>query len=118
MAYKIYFTTDIHGSERCFRKFVNSAKFYDAQVIILGGDMTGNAVVPVVKESDGSYHASIANNARHVQEAELPALLDEIRFNGFYPYVTTPSELARVEADPDGKARLFRDAIRESLVHW
>jgi Icc-related predicted phosphoesterase len=118
MAYKIFFTTDIHGSERCYRKFINASKFYGAQAIILGGDMTGKAVVPVVKESDGSHRASIANNDRHVTDNELPALLDEIRFNGFYPYVTTPGELAQVEADPDGKAGLFRNAIRESLIHW
>ena len=118
MPFKIFFTTDIHGSERCYRKFINAAKFYDAQVIILGGDMTGKAVVPVLKESDGTYQASIANNARHVTEGELEALLNEIRFNGFYPYVTTPGELAEIEADPQGKAKLFQTAIRESLLHW
>jgi len=27
----------VHGSERCFRKFLNAARFYDAQLLILGG---------------------------------------------------------------------------------
>lgn len=118
MAYRIFFTTDIHGSDRCFRKFINAAKFYNAQVIILGGDMTGKAVVPVLKEGDGTYRASIANNDRHVTEGELEALLEEIRFNGFYPYITSSGELSEIEANPTEKTRLFQTAIRESLIRW
>ena len=45
---RIYFATDIHGSEVCWRKFLNAAKFYNADTLILGGDVSGKAVVPVV----------------------------------------------------------------------
>ena len=44
---RICFVTDVHGSERCFRKFLNTAKFYDAQYLILGGDITGKTLVPI-----------------------------------------------------------------------
>ena len=45
---RIYFATDLHGSEVCFRKFLAAAKVYEADVIILGGDFAGKAIVPVL----------------------------------------------------------------------
>src|SRR5689334_14370412 len=52
---RILFATDIHGSERCFRKFLNSAPLYDVDYLILGGDITGKLLVPIVRNDDGSY---------------------------------------------------------------
>ena len=49
MKVRLFFATDVHGSEVCWRKFINSAKHYEANVLILGGDMTGKAIVPVVE---------------------------------------------------------------------
>ena len=45
---RIFFATDIHGSEVCWRKFLNSAAFYKADLVVLGGDVTGKAMVPIV----------------------------------------------------------------------
>ena len=42
---RLYFATDIHGSETCWRKFLNSGKHYEANVLVLGGDMMGKALV-------------------------------------------------------------------------
>ena len=44
---KIFFATDIHGSEVCWRKFLNAAAFYKADLVVLGGDVTGKAMVPI-----------------------------------------------------------------------
>ena len=45
---KIYFATDVHGSEICWKKFLAAGKFYDADTLILGGDMTGKAIIPII----------------------------------------------------------------------
>ena len=55
MSTKIFFATDLHGSEKCFLKFVNAAKFYEANTLIMGGDITGKIVIPIVKEPNGKY---------------------------------------------------------------
>ena len=55
---RIFFATDVHGSEVCWRKFLNSGKHYEADVIILGGDMTGKALVPIIDEGGGRWHAT------------------------------------------------------------
>jgi Icc-related predicted phosphoesterase len=118
MTFKLFFTTDIHGSDRCFRKFINAAKFYGAQVLVLGGDITGKAVVPILKGSGDVYKANFSMAPRQVSIDELPALLKEIQFNGFYPFITTPDELASIQAEPQGIANLFRRLIAESLKGW
>ena len=51
---RIFFTSDVHGSEVCFLKFLNAAKFYQADVLILGGDITGKMIVPIVHQPDGT----------------------------------------------------------------
>jgi len=54
---KIFFASDLHGSNVCFKKFVNSAKFYNVDVLVLGGDLTGKAVIPIAEQSNGSFPA-------------------------------------------------------------
>ena len=61
---RIFFATDIHGSDTCWRKFLNSGKHYDADAIVLGGDMTGKAVIPMVDAGDGRWYATLLEN-RH-----------------------------------------------------
>ena len=51
----IFFASDLHGSNVCFKKFVNAAKFYGANALIMGGDLTGKAVIPITEQKDGSY---------------------------------------------------------------
>lgn len=44
---KPYFATNVQGSEICWKKFISAAKFYEVEVLILGSDMTGKAIVPI-----------------------------------------------------------------------
>ena len=53
---RVFFVSDIHGSETCFRKLVNAGKFYGADLLIMGGDLAGKELVPVVEQA-GSWTA-------------------------------------------------------------
>src|SRR5258708_19681039 len=68
---KIFFATDLHGSEMCWRKFLNAGKFYDADILICGGDMTGKAIVPIVQEN-GHYPVTLAGETHSVGAAQAP----------------------------------------------
>ena len=59
---RLFFATDIHGSETCWRKFLNSGQHYEADVIVLGGDMTGKALVPVIHDGGERWHATLLEN--------------------------------------------------------
>ena len=76
VAIRLFFTTDIHGSERCFLKFVNAAAFYEADVIVMGGDMTGKAIVPLVYQGAGQYSCTFVGRTYHVQDGDDSADLE------------------------------------------
>src|SRR5215208_5042100 len=54
----LFFATDLHASERTYRKFINAGKFYDANVLVMGGDITGKLLIPIIKEKNGCYRAT------------------------------------------------------------
>jgi uncharacterized protein len=115
----IFFATDIHGSERCFMKFINAAKFYQANVLILGGDITGKALVPIVRKSGGSYSASFLSQTATLQtEKELEDFEKQVRHAGAYPYRTTPEGMTALEGDRSLVDRLFTRLMVESVERW
>lgn len=117
--FTIYFATDIHGSERCFRKFLNAGKTYGADAVILGGDVTGKALVPVVEQADGRWAARVFGRWEIASDAAgLDEIEGRIRALGFYPYRTSPEEHARMAADEDYQARVFDRVTRASVERW
>ena len=56
---KLYFATDVHGSEICWKKFISAAKFYEVDTLILGGDMTGKAIIPIIAQGDDKYKVTL-----------------------------------------------------------
>ncbi len=115
---RIFFATDIHGSERCFRKFINAAQFYGVNILILGGDITGKVVVPIIQEAAGIYRATVHHQVQKVSESDLPQLFKEIRSNGFYYYVTTPDEVEFLNDHPEAREEMFHRVIKDSLKTW
>ena len=76
---RIYFCSDIHASRKCWKKFLNSWKFYEADHIVVGGDITGKFVVPIIERAGGSYSATFlgierdvdaGRGARHARHAD------------------------------------------------
>lgn len=118
-ALKIFYAADIHGSETCFRKFLKAADFYDVDVLVLGGDLTGKALVPVVRGAGGTWEARfLGRTAKARDDGELDALEAQIRFNGFYPYRCDPDEVGALEADPTRRAARFDQVMREDIFRW
>ena len=116
---RVYFVTDVHGSEKCFRKFVNAAKFYEAQVLVLGGDITGKMVIPIIDQDDGSYHCRFLGNELVLKsKEELDGTITNIRDAGFYPHMSNPQEVAELTADKPKIDALFEKLMVESIDRW
>jgi len=116
---RIFFTSDVHGSEVCFMKFLNAAKFYQAQILILGGDVTGKMIVPIVQQSDGTYSAEfLGNNQTLKTKEEREALEKNIRNSGFYPYLTDPAEMEKLTADKKEQDALFSRVMAAGVKRW
>jgi Icc-related predicted phosphoesterase len=116
---RLFFATDIHGSETCWRKFLNSGRHYEADVIVLGGDMTGKALVPVVHDGGGRWHATLLENRQEFEgEEEVAAFEDAVIRRGYYPFRTEPDELRELAADEPRWHQLFHDEMLKTVERW
>jgi len=118
LSMRVYYATDIHGSEVCWRKFLNAGRFYNADVVILGGDITGKAVVPVVAAAGGGYLVRQFSGDRVLDADEVAASEARIRDMGFYPYRTTEDELEAVWDNPEAVNEIFLSLMRSTLARW
>ena len=89
---KVFYASDIHGSERLFVKFLNAAKVYKVSILIMGGDLAGKAVIPIVRVAGGYRCRFMGRDHELSTEAELKELRSQINYNGFYPYIADDDE--------------------------
>lgn len=115
---RIYFCTDLHGSEVCFRKFLNAAEAYGASTVIMGGDCTGKMVVPFVDEAGGSRCAWEAGPDGLLAGEELERAVKEIRNVGLYPVRLSPERYQELSESPEEMDELVRQLIGERLTEW
>jgi Icc-related predicted phosphoesterase len=115
---RIFFTTDIHGSDRCFRKFLAAKETYEADVLLLGGDVVGKAITPIEHLTDGRYRYTLFGEEHAIPAGELSRAKAEINFNGFYPAVLTAEELERLSDDAEARTELFRSLIVAQMHSW
>lgn len=114
----LYFATDLHGSEICFRKFVNAASFYGADLLVLGGDLTGKLVVPLVQQPDGRYRAWVHGKERLLDEAGAERVERQARVSGSYTKRMRPEEHEHLRAHPEAVEELFAELMRATLRRW
>jgi Icc-related predicted phosphoesterase len=114
---RIFFATDLHGSEMCWRKFLNAAKFYDADVLICGGDMTGKAIVPIVEE-DGRFTVTIGGQTQTVDPDQVGDVEGQIRRKGYYPLRMNVERLHELDQHPEKRAETFQQVMLDGVQHW
>lgn len=116
---RIFFAVDIHGSEPTFRKFVNAARFYQADALVFGGDLMGKAVVPMVRQAGGSHRAFFLGEVHDLEDPEsTTAFKTSVERTGFYWIVVDPDEYASYSADSAAVDGLFVRLARERLAAW
>lgn len=113
----IFFATDIHGSDVCFKKFINAGKFYGASQLIVGGDITGKSLVPIQERSDGWFARFGDRDYSCSTEGELAELIQAIRDVGQYPYVAAVDEIDAL-ANEEFRAKAFTRAVVEGMQRW
>ena len=117
-ATRIYYASDVHGSNRCFRKFLNAAKFYQANVLVMGGDILGKAIVFLEEEGSGTYVTEEhGHQVKLTSEAEVEAFEQRASDRGLYPYRCHTGE-PQVLRDTGEIELLFIRLMKERLVQW
>ena len=115
----LFFATDIHGSDICWSKFLNAGKFYGADVLILGGDMTGKAVVPFIHQGGKNYQVTLLEQEFYItSDEELQDMIKRVRSRGYYPYLTNPDEIRELDQKPERVSQIFRDEVLKVVQQW
>lgn len=116
---RIFFTSDVHGSERCFLKFLNAARVYDAQVLVIGGDLTGKMMVPLIARGDGTYEADVFGDRKVAHTEDEAVELERIvRMNGMYPQRMARDAYERLAANEGERVATFRQVMLDSFDRW
>ena len=116
-AVKVFFCTDVHGSDRCFRKFLNAGTFFDVDHLILGGDMTGKLLVPITRRTSGYSCRFGEHTYANIGVSEATELRHAIRAQGQYPFVGTEDEVGAL-VDPSTRDRVFRRLVYDAVADW
>jgi Icc-related predicted phosphoesterase len=116
---RIFYASDVHGSDRCFRKFLGAARFYGVDALVLGGDITGKAIVPLVESPPGEVRATFLGTDHVLSgEEEIAALEQRIADTGYYSHRCSPDEADTLRADPAALHDLFVGKIVERVEQW
>jgi uncharacterized protein len=118
-AIKIFFVTDIHGSNHCYRKYLNALKVYNVDVGILLGDLTGKVLVPLVEKAGGGWETTLMGIHRDINtQDELAQLKKTIELLGYYWVHQTPEEFRTYKEDPQKVDTLFKQLMLSRLQEW
>jgi Icc-related predicted phosphoesterase len=120
--FRLYICSDIHASERAWRKFVNAMKLnvYKADAALIAGDLTGKALIAVVGSGSGEvWTADVLGQHRVARtEAELADLERSIADLGYYAVRVSEEQRAAMEADPQLVRKAFDEHITRRVREW
>jgi Icc-related predicted phosphoesterase len=117
---RIYYASDIHGTEVLWRKFLRAPEVYKAKVLVMGGDLTGKAVIPIVEDEPGVRIATLFGHRVEARgEEEVAQLEEQVRANGMYPHLMTRAEVDRVDAlTEEEREKWFEVVMLETFAEW
>jgi Icc-related predicted phosphoesterase len=109
---------DFHGSNAAFRKFLSATRQHGAQHAIITGDLTGKAIVPIIREG-GRYTSWLFGNREVLEtDAELERFRRKVGDVGMYDHVCDAEEARALDTDADRLHALFVDKMNSRLQEW
>jgi uncharacterized protein len=118
---RVFFATDLHSSEACFRKLLATPRVYELDRVIMGGDCTGKMLVPLVERGGEPDTFDCEWGGETTVARGEPAIADQerqIRYAGLYPVRVTGAEFAELKRDPDRLKTLFRESMLAVVANW
>jgi len=116
---RILYGSDFHGSEMVFRKFLSASIQYEAEILIVGGDVTGKAMIPIVHQGNGRYVGYLFGRKEEPSTAdELEKFKRTISNVGFYPIVVEKDEAQELEANPQLMSQRFEVEMCQRVRQW
>src|SRR5436309_7864915 len=100
--YTFFYTSDLHGSDLCFRKAIDATVHYEASALVIGGDLAGKSLTKVVRKARGYYEAEVAGKKERARTGtELEEMRESISNSGSYPVILSEEEFECVARDKE-----------------
>ena len=115
---KLFYVTDIHGSNVCYRKFLNALPIYGIDVAILNGDLLGKVLVPLVEKGSGWESTLVGNHVEIGTQEELAEIKKTVENLGYYWIHQTRDEYEAMKADPKSIDKLFHHLAFQRIQEW
>jgi len=116
---RVLYGSDFHGSDTVFRKFINAAFQYQANVLIVGGDVTGKGMIPIVNEGNGVYTGYLFGGRTDCcNQEEIDKFKKTISSVGFYPIVLEKDEADHLEQNPEAMSKRFEQEMCQRVREW
>ena len=116
---RIVFASDFHGSEMVWRKFLNSASIFKCNWLIMGGDLTGKILTPIVLQPDGTYTAEFLGQTHAIQAAGLEDFRKLVKEHCYIPYVCDQRQFEELkQASQEDIEKIFAELECQTLSEW
>jgi hypothetical protein len=116
---RIFFASDIHGSTLCFRRFLGAGDRYAADVLILGGDVTGKGLVPVRQMPDGTWRADfMGDETRLRREADIVEFEERLECVGRYSFRCSSQQWEELRGDKTQLEAIFTREAERRMREW
>ncbi len=113
---RIIFTSDLHGSNACFRKLLDAAKEYKVNAAFVGGDISGKFLTKIRRISAFEFEGELAGKAEKVRVGdELVRLESDIANTGGYSIRVNPGDSW---ADSSFDEEIAKIKSRQRLQTW
>jgi len=100
---KLFFATDIHGSDICWSKFLNA----------------GKAIVPFIHQGGSNYRVTLLEQVYDIStDEDMKEMVKRVRSRGYYPYLTNPDEINELEKNPERVNRIFLQEVLKVVQQW
>ena len=108
---KLFYVTDIHGSNVCYRKFLNALPIYGVDVAVLNGDLLGKVLIPLVEKAGGGRECHLMGQYTEMNTAdEVAATKKTIENAGYYWVEQTRDEYDAMQGRPRGHRQALQEA--------
>ena len=116
---RILYGSDFHGSDIVYRKFISSGLHYKANTLIVGGDVTGKAMIPIIHQGGGRYLSNLfGKDLTATNPDEIEKVKKSISNVGFYPIVLEKDEAEELESEPAKMSARFEHEMKERVREW
>jgi Icc-related predicted phosphoesterase len=118
---RVLYSSDVHGSEHVWLKFLKAINEYGADIALMNGDLTGKKIIPIARMKDGTWTTPpgvLGKEWKLNSLDEVENLAQRIRYAGMYPFTTSYDEVMEIARDPKRQDKLFEKMMIESIERW